>query len=122
MSDIQHKARLYLGNYICDKLIEYCPILSGSMKMHIYKNDFKRQTRIVIRAPFYDLNLWRKTGKIRYTHEVINGKKHYAQTVNDVGAFGKPNKSTHWVNKVVYKCCWNFVDELEYEMEGNLEI
>lgn len=113
--------RYYLTGRLTHNLFAYCPVLSGNMRAHITMNIFKRQTRIVIRAPFYDINYWRKTGKIRYIHKNLPyGMKHYAYLVNKSGAFGKHNASQHWVNRTINESCYLTAVKFKVEMEGFL--
>lgn len=86
-------------------LIMQSPVLSGSMQAHIqlgYGND---GFEIVIDAPFYDQKEFRKHKQLIYTGEVKYGKTAYAEWVNELGAFGRHNKSEHWVNRVLNEAC-----------------
>lgn len=82
-------------------LVVNSPVLSGSMKAHIELDP----NGIKIDAPFYDLKEWNKSHRIIYTGAVVNGMTAYAKWVNDVGAFGRHNKSEHWVNRALYDAC-----------------
>ena len=86
-------------------LLINCPILSGSMKKHVELGFDGNNLQIVIDAPFYDMKQWKKTGQIIYTGAVKNGFTAYAYWVNEVGAFGRHNKSEHWVNRALNEAC-----------------
>lgn len=117
------EVRYYLQSMLVYRLMRYCPVLSGSMKLHITADwkIFKKQSRIILRAPFYDLSYWRKTKKIRYTHKKIKGMKGYAFWVNQYGAFCKGNKSKHWVNRTINESCYVTAVHFDSGLEGFLE-
>ena len=96
-------------------LVLNSPVLSGNMKSWIELGDITPDTReIVIFAPFYDMKKWEKEHTIFYTGEIIDGKSDYAQEVNDMGAFGRHNKSEHWVNR----CCVEVARAIANEIGG----
>ena len=83
-----------------------CPRLSGNMHSHIkLMSSTGDEMVLCIAAPYYDLNKWKRTGRIEYTGAVINGKTDYAELVNRLGAFGRNRKSKHWLNIAIYKAC-----------------
>lgn len=83
-----------------------CPVLSRSMKRHIEIKEISDHKVIIeIEAPFYDLNIWRKEHRVKYTGKSINGFTDYAYWVNKYGAFGTHNKSEHWVNRALDDSC-----------------
>ena len=87
-------------------LIADSPILSGNMLSGIEMSSIdEHQIEICINAPFYDINEWRKTGNIVYTglNWKGTGITDYAFWVNEIGAFGKHNKSEAWVNRSLLK-------------------
>lgn len=86
-------------------LIVNSPILSGSMQAHIQLGYGNSGFQIVIDAPFYDMKEWEKNKRLVYTGANKNGITAYAKWVNDVGAFGRHNKSEHWVNRVLNDSC-----------------
>ena len=110
----------FTQNALFYNLISECPILSGSMSIHIsmgYGND---GYEILIEAPFYDHTQFRKKGIIVYTGETKKGVENYAQWVNEVGAFGKHNRSEHWVNRVVNEVCSLVATQFGGTVEGEL--
>ena len=93
------------------------PVLSGNMRSWIEIGDITPDTKeIVIYAPFYDMKKWQKDGTIVYTGETIHGKTDYAQWVNDMGAFGRHNRSEHWVNR----CCYEVAQAIANEVGGTV--
>lgn len=103
-------------------LEELAPILSGNMFREIATaelvNVSENEVTFCISAPFYDMDLWRRTGVIVHSGQTINlnGGKHtftanygnitdYANWVNEMGAFGKHNSSEHWVNRTLEFAC-----------------
>lgn len=119
-------------NYLNTILLATCPVLSGNMKKHIKLNakqsDMNEMIKMSISAPFYDMKIWKKTGQIVYlrdiktskktgkqykTYKTINGKQHYAEWVNEYGAFGKGNKSKGWVNRACFSAAMQLASELE---------
>lgn len=77
------------------------PVLSGSMRAHIeVVSVTEKEAVICIKAPFYDTAEYEATKKIIYTGNSYNGITDYAMWVNNLGAFGKGNKSQYWVNRV----------------------
>lgn len=82
-----------------------CPVLSGNMRNHIDLNTVQpgdKEITIVISAPFYDMKEFKKSGQVKYTNKVVDGRTDYAQWVNDLGPFGRPGRSQHWVNRTCY--------------------
>ena len=100
-------------NLLYTNLLLKSPVLSGSMKMHIQDNG---EREIVIDAPFYDLKEWNKTGNIVYTGKVYNGVSAYASIVNEMGAFGKHNKSEGWVNRAILEVANVIANEIGAEV------
>ena len=94
-----------------------CPVMSGNMKNHIeYEEVGDDFTRISVSGPSYDIDTWKKTGKIEYTDEYD-----YAVSVNEVGAFmGKSTKSRHWANKSIVKVCRIIAKEYKAEVIVNV--
>jgi len=87
-------------------LIIQSPVLSGNMQSMIKLGYTGDGFAIMIDAPFYDQKEFRKNGNIVHTGEVKKGGIiAYANWVNEVGAFGRHNKSEHWVNRVLNDCC-----------------
>lgn len=93
-----------LFNLANSLLLFQCPVLSGNMKSGIKLHKIgENEITIVIEAPFYDADVWKRTGAIKLTGESINGKTSYAYWVNKSGAFGTHNKSMHWANRVCFE-------------------
>lgn len=93
-----------------------CPVLSGNMRTGIKITSFNtNEIKMVIDAPFYDANAFRKAGVILLTHQ--GWKKNpsitdYAYWVNKLGAFASRNKSQYWVDDTCYQVCETIVSEL----------
>lgn len=99
------------------------PVLSGNMSMFIETSEaYGSEFVIVIDAPFYDMKKWQKTGAILHTGEIKNGRTAYAQAVNDSGAFGKHNKSEHWVNRVCVEAATALASEIGADVINELEL
>ena len=88
-----------LKQLIYYNLVMESPVLSGNMQNFISGMGLQMDA-ILITAPSYDMKRWRKEKVI-----VHDGKYNYAHWVNEMGAFGRHNKSEHWVNRVVNMCC-----------------
>jgi hypothetical protein len=118
MSDIEKLHALIFYN-----LHSQSPVLSGNMRSLIQTSQaYGTEFVIMIDAPFYDAKEWEKTKTIVHTHDVINGKTAYAQWVNDIGAFGKHNKSMHWVNRVCVQAATMLASEIGAEVINELEL
>ena len=99
------------------------PVLSGNMLSLIQTSEaYGTEFVIVIDAPFYDMNEWQKNKTIVHTGETIDGKTAYAQWVNDIGAFGRHNKSMHWVNRVCVEAATAIASEIGAEVINELEL
>lgn len=83
-----------LHNLIYTNLVMQSPVLSGNMKANISS---MKLGEICISGPAYDLKKWKKDKVIVHT-----GGPDYANEVNISGAFGRHNKSEHWVNRVLF--------------------
>lgn len=127
---------LVIGTY----LHAQAPIMSGNTQRSIRVSRIsERKVVLVIDPKFYDVNYWKKTGKIRYTrnafydekkekirykyswHKDMNMKS-YAMFLNEVGAFGTHNKSMHWVNRVLYTTCMAYCDQRGYGFKSDLKL
>ena len=118
MSDIEK-----LHSIVFYNLHSQSPVLSGNMRSLIQTSQaYGTEFVIVIDAPFYDLNEWKKSKTVIHTHEIINGKTAYAQMVNDIGAFGRHNKSMHWVNRVCVQAATMLASEIGAEVINELEL
>ena len=86
-------------------LEDLSPILSGNMAREIMLAELveikDNEITFCINAPFYDMKKWRETGTIIHTGKKYGDISDYADIVNQMGAFGKHNKSEHWVNRAV---------------------
>lgn len=100
------------------------PILSGNMYRHgveiVSASD--NEITLCIDAPFYDAKKWRESGAIIPTGESFNGITSYAMWVNKVGAFGRHNKSEHWVNRACFEAVNTLANEIGAEVENELEL
>lgn len=85
------------------------PVLSGNMKSFIEEVE---SGKIVIKAPFYDMNKWKKEKVIVHTGAVINGRTDYSEWVNRLGAFGTHNKSENWVNRAIFESVSAIANEI----------
>lgn len=89
------------------------PVLSGNMKSFIKTGGISDNRReIIIDAPFYDLKQWEKTGVVVHTGNTVNGRTAYAEWVNRLGAFGRPNKSQFWVNRAILEVATAIANEI----------
>lgn len=105
-----------------DLVIE-SPVMSGNMKAHIDIGKVSDdEIEIIISAPFYDVEKWKKTGRIEYTRESKNGVTDYANWVNEMGGFGRHNSSEHWVNRVLYECSQAIANECGGEVINELQL
>ena len=94
---------MFLNTRMPYKLLQDVPILSGNMKSHIrLVNVSEDEIVYEISAPQYDMNTFRKTGRIQFTGKTPD----YAIWVNDLGAFATHNKSEHWLNRSLYELCY----------------
>lgn len=99
------------------------PVLSGNMASLIQTSEaYGSEFVIVIDAPFYDMKEWEKNKQIVHTGEVKNGRTAYAEAVNAIGAFGKRNKSMHWVNRVCVEAATALASELGADVINELEL
>ena len=106
-----------IHSLLFSNLVMSSPILSGNMKQHIKSNmDSEDEREIVIDAPFYDMKRWEKEHAIVHTSEIINGRSAYAEWVNRLGAFGRKNKSWHWVNRAVIQVVETIANEVGAEV------
>ena len=94
-----------LANLVKTYLQNMTPILSSNMLLEIDKAELVKvddhTITFAIKAPFYNMKTWKKSGVIVHTGESYNGVKHYANWVNESGGFAKHNKSEHWVNRAL---------------------
>lgn len=99
------------------------PVLSGNMRSLIQTSQaYGSEFVIVIDAPFYDMKEWQKNHQIVHTGKTVNGQTAYAQMVNDVGAFGRHNKSEHWVNRVCVEAAITLASEIGADVINELEL
>lgn len=116
---------LALYNGIFYNLWNSSPILSGNMKKGIKVKSVKDNEIVIeIEAKFYNTSEWKKTGKIIYTNK--GWKKNpqitnYAMWVNDLGAFGRANKSKFWVNRSLDKSVSAVASQLGAIYENKLQ-
>lgn len=107
---------------ITNSLYLESPYLSGNLMDHILKGQLNpsmgdKEITFVINAPFYDSKIWNKEHKIVFTGppKKYPDVSDYAMWLNDLGAFGKPNKSRNWANRAIVHGCRNFT----YHEPGN---
>lgn len=101
-------------------LVISSPVLSGNMQMNIQMGYGNDGYEIVIEAPFYDFNRWKKEGTIVYTGESKKGFTDYAYWVNEAGGFGSHNKSEGWVNRAIMFVCEDIASRFGGVVEGSL--
>lgn len=102
-----------LHSLIYTNLMLQTPVLSGNMQRHINVGQIgSAYGEIIIDAPFYDMKAFKKTGAVVHTGKSVKGKTAYAEWVNKSGAFGRHNKSEHWVNRTLYECCLAVANEV----------
>lgn len=111
----------FLRNALYFNLIMESPVLSGSMQYHIQMGYGADGYEIIIEAPFYDSARWQKDKVLVYTGESKNGVTDYAYDVNESGAFGRHNKSEHWVNRCINNVCREVALKYNGVVEGELE-
>lgn len=104
-------------------LIIQAPVMSGNMKSHIQVGKIEDdEIEIIISAPFYDVNKWKKTKEISYTRESYNGITDYANWVNELGGFARHNDSEHWANRVLYDSAQAIATEIGGEVINELQL
>ena len=104
-----------LHTLLSTNLVAQCPYLSGNMVNHISTSYIRDNTsRIMIKAPFYDTNRFRKEGVIVPIKppEKYKDMRNYALWVNEFGGFATHNKSEHWVNRACYDTVKAIADEI----------
>ena len=114
-----------LYNLVDENLYLSCPVMSGNMRHHIDVNTVLKgaeEVEIVISAPFYDLNEWQKTGRIKYTGKIEDGMHDYAYWVNAIGAFGHGGRDVNWVHRAIYEACCTLAAEIGAEVINELPV
>lgn len=115
-----------LYNLVDENLYLSCPVLSGNMRHHIDVNTVlagDEEVSIVISAPFYDLNEFNKTGRIKFTGKTIDGKHDYAYWVNKLGAFGGKNtRAKNWVHRAIYEAVCTFASQIDATVINELAL
>lgn len=114
-----------LYNLVDENLYLSCPVMSGNMRHHIDVNTVlagDEEVEIVISAPFYDLNEWKKTGRIKFTGKGPHGKHDYAYWVNALGAFAKGGRDVNWVHRAIYEACCTLASEIDAEVINELPL
>lgn len=112
-----------LFNLLNTSLWLQSPVLSGNMKSGIkLKKIEENEITIMIEAPFYDTNVWERTGAIVLTGAVVNGKSAYAEWVNKLGGYATRNKSMHWVNRVCFDVANIVAQEMGAVVINELEL
>lgn len=113
-----------IHSLLLDTLYLSCPVLSSNMRNHIEIGSVvgENEMSVVITAPYYDQTEWNKHKKIVLTGKAVNGKYHYAEEVNLFGAFGKGNKSMHWVNRACMQVATVIANEIGATVINELEL
>lgn len=110
-----------LQSLVFMNLLNDSPILSGNMQMNIQCGlSTPSEAQVVIEAPYYDMKEWRKTGNIIRTGQLKNGFSDYALAVNEVGAFGKHNKSEGWVDRTLIEAVETIANMIGAEVINKL--
>ena len=117
--DLQALATILINNKK-----KFVPVLTGNTDIESikYVSVDKNEIVLSINAPFTDLNKWVLGGSIPYANIVhtgltVNGKTDYAMWVNDRGAWGRPNKSQYWANRLCFYSCIDFAKTLGANVE-----
>ena len=111
-----------LHQLIYYNLVLNSPVLSGNMQMFIQQGfSGEYQSEIYVKAPFYDMTQWKKTGTIVHTGAVKNGFTDYAFWVNEAGGFGTHNDSEKWINRVLNMCAEEFARKIGGKVEKYLD-
>lgn len=118
MTDLEEKLQ-FLCFY---NLVMHSPVLSGNMQSMIQLGYDAEGVQIIIDAPYYDMEEFRKNRRIVHTGETKNGMSSYALLVNESGGFSSHNKSEHWVNRVLDECCRVIATEIGGEVINELQI
>ena len=106
-----------------DDLYYSSPVLSGNMRAHIKIGNITPEYKeLIIEAPFYDMDKWKKEGVIELTGESKNGYTDYAYWVNKSGAFGRHNRSEHWVNRCIYDSVMTIANEIGAQVINELPL
>ena len=114
-----------LYNLVDENLYLSCPVMSGNMRQHIDVNTVlagDEEVNIVISAPFYDLNEWKKTGRIKFTGKTVGDKHDYAYWVNALGAFARGGRDVNWVHRAIYEAVTTFASEIGAEVINELPL
>ena len=115
-----------LHSLLFSTLINNCPVMSGNMRNSIRQG---MPGEIVIEAPYYDIPHWERTREIVYVLTEIVSKRyatvvqlHYANDVNEYGAFYSGNESRHWVNRAIIEAVQPIASELGAEIVNELPL
>ena len=117
-----------LHSLLFSTLINNCPVMSGNMRSSIRQGT---PGEIVIEAPYYDIPHWRRTREIVHVLTKIVSKRyttvrevqlHYANDVNEYGAFHSGNDSRHWVNRAIIEAVQPIASELGAEIVNELPL
>ena len=114
---------LVLQSLLFMNLLNKSPVLSGNMVTSIGCGlTTPKQAEIIIEAPFYDLNKWKKDKTIVRTGEIKRGYTDYAALVNEVGGFGTHNKSENWVNRAIFEVVSEIANGINATVINRLEL
>lgn len=112
-----------LSSLLLADLIMQSPRLSGNMKDNIKIVEMGEHKIIIeLSAKFYDMAIWNQNKSLVFTGKNYNGITDYPLWVNEIGAFGKHNKSEHWVNREVNNVCEVIANEYNGEVHNELEL
>jgi len=108
-----------LYTMVKNNLYAKSPIYSGNMKSSIGSVQWvevgENKVQLIINAPYYDMQEFKKNNRVVPTGEVVNGMFGYANDVNLFGGFFTQNKSKYWVNRAIYEACLQFATTLKTE-------
>lgn len=121
MPQINDVEKLY--NLVLFNLYAKSPKYSGNMASSIKTSEASgTEFTIVIDAPYYDVNEYKKRKVIIHDGGAKNGTSSYATSVNEKGGFGTHNQSMHWVNRACIECVRQIAAELGAIVINELEL
>ena len=110
-----------LQSLLFNQLLVNCPYLSGNMLNNISVKPLSdKKVEITISAKFYDVDLFKNKGVIKFTNENHNGITNYAMWVDNYGGFFSHNKSENWITNTVADCCNVIGNEIGAKVDNRL--